>query len=276
MEQEINCQPKKSFFKRFWWIFVILVILIVPLTKTIGRFIHNNPKRPQSEINQIKFPTSDVSSSNQSSLQSKSNANSNIVIPTALENGIIFNDATGDWVATGYATDNPSYYSVDYADLKSIVVANDDQNFYIKILVNGKFPKAASDFTAINGDQIKATSFSFVIDKTNTSVSPDIEVDYGLTLEGNEVKPFATYSTGATGIKQPEEKRFTNKYTDVATIGGMGEDFAILIIPFEKTGLKKGENITFSSSIETKSNKYHHASFDTLGSKNEKFPAIMN
>lgn len=262
-----SIQPNKPWIKRFWWILIVPALLVcLFLVKTIPKIIDGIGTR--NKISQPNRSIEDIPKSSTPVAPNKEESDDLASIEKILASGTFIPDRTGDLVSTGQLDDNPTFYPVDFVDLSGVNVGSDAKNIYLKFFVSAKLPQLSSDFISFENDQIKAMSISFVINDPKTSLGPDAEIDYGITLQSDgKVKPYSTCSAGATGIIQPEEKRFTNKFEDIAVLGGMGEKYVILVIPFDKTGLTKGQAITVNFSSETKSDKYHHASFDQSDKK---------
>jgi hypothetical protein len=195
-------------------------------------------------------------------------------VENALSSGIILNDERNDFVPMGIKDlnqggkpNNQSPYNLGFNDIKSVQLGADKDYLYYKVQFWGSNPKKAP---VIDGDTIIGSGVKLgLVDKKGMDLQvlyvgsgwiPKIGVS---TIDTN-------YSYGATGITWPEDKRMTHTDRDSKVDGGSGTSYLMGAFPLPKMDLKSGQEVNFTVSIETESEKYDHAAVDVLMSHGDK------
>jgi hypothetical protein len=193
----------------------------------------------------------------------------------ALASGTKIVDWPQDWVPTGNADDNPSYYSLAFADLKEVDIGMDRNYLYVKSIYYGPWPGSDGEWPVIDGNRITAIAFNVgidadgnaqtgVIDDGGTEIQVNCGAKYNMTY-GDPRGTFNGYRTNPSGIETPEEKRYLNNYyADAIMLGGPGHDYVVGAYPLKDLALRAGQTVTIMAWLEANSEKYHHADFDPL------------
>lgn len=260
MNDEQN-QPKKSFFRRFWWVFVIIGLVsvawaILAIIGYINDQQANNENNVDNGLNQDFTPEQLAAAE------------------TALSNGIKLEDEEDDFVPMYGGNNNPNPYRLSYADYKSVTIGADETYLYVKIEVRGEFP---SQKPYIGEDGIIAVGFKEDImvknidgneymaqlgDSVNYNLSSRATLGHGLF----DMRKAAEYDDEENCVK------FTGNTGMI--IGGSGYDYIISAFPLESIGIAYGQEVTSSCSMEAESEQFDHSSVDALmGKPGEKSPA---
>ena len=180
-------------------------------------------------------------------------------------------DATNDWISTKNPADNPSYYPINFADLKEIDIGIDDKYLYVKGIYNGVWPNKTEEWPSVEGNNIIGVNYGFNINTDNNrgTGSPadggaEIFAGVGLKKEATHLV-YCNYKKDPTGIEDPEEKRFLTTSNNNLWFAGPGYDYVISVYPLKNLSLTKGQKVTINIWAEANSEKYEHASFDILG-----------
>lgn len=194
------------------------------------------------------------------------------------EHGATITDATGDWIWPGNQEDNPNPYPVAWADLTSATFAVDADYLYIRLNVNGVYPRSETDLPRYGQDQIQKLNINIGLDtdnnpKTGSLADGGSEVMLG---SGMMMTPNCGWMDaydfwyGPTGIDQPETERYAhtfNRNLVVAAWGGAGFDYRTIVYPVGSLGIRPGQTIGVIGWDECASLQYpdRHATFDVLG-----------
>jgi len=256
---------------------VALVLVVAVVAATAGAYVFisgqkataSPPYVPSSENNQ---PTQENIVDNTGNNASVSEEMANI----ALSSGTKIIDQTGDWISTGDQGDNPSFYPIDFVDIKEVDVGVDENYLYVKATFNGQWPESDNDWPSINGDQITWTEFSAMIDADNNSQTgclsdggTEIALEFSMRMNdttGNPPGAHHGYKTDPSGIEFPEENRYLGDYdlSDNKMIGGPGYNYVTGVYPLENLKLTVGQGITLKMKAESMSERYNHAAFDDM------------
>jgi len=277
-------QLKKSFYKRFWWLCVILGIVVI----LFGGAVYNRHKKDQANrarngalINQEDEPqTTDGERTRAFSTLELEAANQ------ALNRGVKIDDPQGDFYqyAPGATEpsdnrpDNPNPYPIGWTDLKSVSFGADQNYFYIKYEYWDKFPK--KEF-AYNGDSIVSSSAGGEISFTNNEGKSDTadfhdsvyyEMNSGQNGSKSKLREPAISHLAMISPISLEPDSPSRTYSDAGMIdGGLGTDYILSAFPLRLFNFKFGDTITFSVSGESGSTIYHHEAVDSiLAKRNQK------
>lgn len=195
----------------------------------------------------------------------------------ALNSGITVEDPKNDFVTFGSNkeevmptdTNNPSPYQLAYFDLKTLSVGVDEKYFYYKATFYDIIPESA---TTIGDDTISGNGCKVELTDAEGVNQALLSTDFNYLLKASMIGTY--YFTGPTGIEWPEDDRFARKDSDGKVFGGPGTDYLMGAFPLEKLGLKKGDTIHFTFSMEASSKKYTHAAVDVLRGSG-KMPALI-
>ena len=195
-----------------------------------------------------------------------------------LEHGVTIPDAKGDWIWPGNQEDNPSPYPVPFADLIGATFAVDADYLYIRLTVDGVYPRTESELPWYGEDQINKLNVNICLDTDNNKNTGS------LADNGSEVMLAADMMTtplcgwedvydfwyGPTGVDFPETQRYEhtfNRTLVVAAWGGAGFDYRVIVFPVGLLGIRPGQTIAVNGWDECASLQYpeRHATFDVLG-----------
>lgn len=251
MYQENIQQPKKSFFRRFWWIGAIAAVLIIGVGSYSYFFYVINVKMSDDFLNRTE---------------------------KSLSSGITIEDEENDFASMGVKEikeggkpNNPAGYNYPYLDIKFVSAGIDKEYLYFKIQFRGTIPESP---TVIDGDKIIGNGIKVNIVDENGEDMAILLLAYNFVPVLNFPLIGTYYLNGPTGIKEPEGKRFSDQDYDSKVSGGAGTDYLIGALPFKKIGLSQGQTIYFTVSAEAESEKYDHAAVDVLGGHG-KMPAVI-
>jgi hypothetical protein len=136
--------PKKSLFKRFWWIGVLIIVVVVVII--CGFILTNNKQEEVTDEEGADVTENDGAYAWVTKLTEIELEAANL----ALSQGIKIDDPEGDFyvpvegsVQADGRPDNPTPYPIPFTDLKSLSMGADQENLYIKLEVWGEYPIAA-------------------------------------------------------------------------------------------------------------------------------------
>jgi hypothetical protein len=283
-------QSLKVFFKKFWWIFLLAILIAFSLflyfeTKK-GKLIEQRneeytkvqhdltKKNAEQEYKQVE------SRMTQGQLE---NAN------TALAGGIVIEDKTNDYykppagvIQGDGKPDNSKPYPLGYSDITSVNIGADSQYLYVKVNVNNTIP---TKLPIINGDEIKMLVanielVNFINEKGKAdqgsiqigqvyvqSTNPDKELSTSASNDFVEIEPVLGTSTliSPTGKRdKTNEEIYSVHGNDGLVAGGAGTNYLLVAFPYTVYGMKYGDTLTLSLAVEANSRIYHHASTDIL------------
>jgi len=190
-----------------------------------------------------------------------------------LEHSTEIVDASRDWILHKPEIDNPVLYPVDFGDIHNMKIGLDDQYLFIKLTMNGTIPGAGLNFPVFDGDQLLSFGTNLGFDTDNNprtgSISDggtEIMTGYGVKFEnGNIHTNWLSYMTDPTGTETPEDARYRNRiFGQQSRYGGEGQNYFIMTFLLPPLKLAKGQEITIDAWVEVSSQRYDHASFDTL------------
>ncbi|MRS05693.1 hypothetical protein EG832_21125, partial [bacterium] len=183
-----------------------------------------------------------------------------------LTTGITITDPENDFALMGEKQagstekpNNPTAYPLPYADVRSVSLGVDENYLYCRVVFWGEIPERPAQF----GDDT-ITSTGVKVNVTN-SQGEDQEIwmlgfGYLPVIEIPTLNTYYFYSP--TGIKEPEDKRFSGRGEDSKVTGGAGTDFLMGAFPLARTGLSLGQEIYIAISVESASRIYDHATVD--------------
>jgi hypothetical protein len=194
------------------------------------------------------------------------------------EHGVTITDATGDWIWPGNPEDNPSPYPVPWADLTSVTFAVDADYLYVRLTVNGVYPRTEAELPWYGQDQIRKLNIDIGLDTDNNPQTGSL-ADGGSEVmlgSGMYMAPMCGWMDmydfwyGPTGIDTPETERYAHmndRDLVVAAWGGAGSDYRDIVYPVQYLGLHPGQAIAVNGWDECASVQYEdrHATFDVLG-----------
>ena len=275
----------KTFFKRFWWLWIILGIgsLILfggaaydgykkdQLNRTRNGALMNQENEPQTTDGQRTraFTDADLVAANQ-----------------ALAKGVKINDSQSDFYqyAPGATEpsdnrpDNPNPYPIGWTDFKSFSFGADQNYFYVKYEYWDKFPM--KEF-AYNGDSIDSSLAGVELTFTNNEGKSDTadlhdsvnyEMNSGPNGSKNKLRESVISHIAMISPISLEPDSPSRTYSDAGMIdGGPGTDYILSAFPLRLFNFKFGDTITFSVSGESGSTIYHHEAVDSiLAKRNQK------
>lgn len=208
----------------------------------------------------------------------------------ALSTGITIEDPQNDWYLPKEGTmqwdkpDNSNPYSLGYTDLKSLNIGADEKYLYVKFIFYDVFPEKMQNY---EGDDIystgaKISELNYITKEgKNDSADLDLSIEY-VTFEGDRKnishapleKTQVSHNALISPIGQDEvgETLFEKRNGEGLVAGGSGTDYILSAFPLEEFNISYGQSISFTSSAETGSAKYHHECIDIiLGVENTKF-----
>ena len=181
-------------------------------------------------------------------------------------------DTTNDWTSTGNSWDNPSFYPLDFVDLKEVDIGLDNNFLYVKVVFDGILP-SKENWPVVNGDNVIMSGYTLNIDMDNNKntgcicdggvelkLGAVIKKELGLVVANN-------YDTDPSGLNDPEEARYLGHYNDAVWFAGPGYDYVINVYPLINLNISKGMDVTVIIWTEAMSESYHHTSFDIIGDK---------
>lgn len=197
---------------------------------------------------------------------------------TLLSSGITIEDPQGDFAYMGQKPsgstekpNNPVAYPLNQADVRSVTLAADDKNLYLKIRFWGVIPNRPD---RIGEDTILNTGIKVNITDPSGEDQQIWFLSFGYLPVVNMPALNTYYFYDPTGIREPEDARFSGRGGDSKITGGAGTDSILGVFPLYRTGLKLGDPIHLSVSVESSSKLYDHATVDVLGGT-EKMPALI-
>jgi hypothetical protein len=282
----MDAQPQKSFFKRFWWVGIIIVICI------IGFFIYSNQQQKNEDAEKERQKQAQIKND-----QTNQNQGYQYVDPLmtaaqlekanlVLAMGVTIDDPENDFAVSPVGpvgldgkTDNPQGYQLHWNDIKKVTLGADQENFYIRYDFYGTIP---TTMVTVTGDDIKSIACNIGLSKfTTTSGTTDEGMwQVGLMFaqqRGDDSKDESvgydviTPRIGLTSIATPTptqdkygETMYATSSSDGAVSGGAGSDYIIALFPLANLRVAPGTDITFDIGVETNSRTYHHSSIDPL------------
>jgi hypothetical protein len=266
-------QSFKQIIFKYWWFWVGLVIffgILLGILLISGREVKKNEKKKDE-----KEPKTTGVTRLFNDLQLAA-AN------TELANGIKIEDPKNDWVKFPEGTmqpdgrpDNSNPYPLGWTDLKSLSMGADSQFLYVKFEFWDTFPSEAvvHDSDRITGGCGKINNFTFNNSQGKKDTA-DLISNISFNLQGNGrmngIDQNAMISPA--GEDAQREIIFQVFSKDGLMAGGPGTDFFLSAYPLSQFNLKLGDVVTFDSSSEFGSEKYHHESLDIiLGKGSSKF-----
>lgn len=195
---------------------------------------------------------------------------------SSFNSGITIEDEQNDFVslegkeeATG-EKNNPKAYEFPYLDVKSVSIGSDDTFLYFKVNYRGQIPAKAEK---IGDDTIQGNNMKLHITDKVGKEQAILIVNYSwIPFNLSAFETYYFYEP--TGIEFPEDKRYVHQDRDSKIYGGPGTDYLMGAFPLKKLGLSKGQTIYMNLFGEAKSDKYVHASIDTLGGHG-KMPGLI-
>lgn len=187
----------------------------------------------------------------------------------ALAKGISIEDPQNDWykfptgsIQPDGRPDNSDPYPLPWTDFRSVSVGADANYIYFKFRFWGQFPKEQITY---NGDEMgspggKITSFTFT---NNEGVLDSADLGGGIIYDSD---PFIGCGAmiSPQGLDETMETIFKIHTSEGMAEGGPGADNIICAFPLKLFNLKLGDSVTFDSSTETGSTKFHHEAMDNL------------
>lgn len=230
----------KSFFRRFWWIFTAIALVLIGFGGyNYWRLVYN-----------VAFHGDELQKAE-----------------TALKSGITINDNKNDFVMLGSnkeelnAEDNPSPYRLEEVDIKDLRVGADKDYFYYKV---GFYKASTKNPPVVNGDTVESVGTVMDVFDTSGKTTAVIHGGFGWWPVLNVPVVDTFYSTGPTGIVWPESARFTTENRDSKVYGGPGKDYILARFPMKSLGLKYGDTMIFDIGMEVSSAEFTHAAVDIL------------
>jgi hypothetical protein len=243
---------EKSFFKRFWWIILIISILAILIIGGCAFFY-------------VRY-----------SIWMKMDPPLVSRAENALSAGIKINDGEDDFVIMGSNKEvpnenNPSPYKLSSLDIKSLELGMDESHLYYKVSFFDTIPKTP---TAVGKDMIRSIGCKLEIVDQNGKDQEILAVDYGYLPKINIPSLNTYYFYGSTGIEEPESARFAHQDHDSKVFGGGGTNYILGAFPLTKLKIQQGQEIHLAFSMEARSDSYTHAAVDVLGG-HSKMPAVI-
>ena len=197
---------------------------------------------------------------------------------TAIAKGITIEDPQSDWyqfpagsIQPDGRPDNPNPYPLGWTDFKSVSVGADEKYIYFKFRFWDNFPEKAVFYNGdlIQGTGAKITSFKFVgKDGKEDSADLDASVMYSSFSVKSVSADKPSVGQGAMispyGRDAQMETLFKVNTSEGMVAGGPGQDFLLAAFQLSLFNLKLGDTVTFDSSTESGSNKFHHEAVDLL------------
>ena len=282
-EQEI--QPKKSFFRRFWWIGLV-IILGLGVTWGIMNFVVH-PKESNDGNKGGILSKSDDSNQSNGNEETKQMTDSQIQAANdALAKGVSIDDGQNDWhqfpagsIQGDGRPDNTSPYPLPYTDIKNVSFGADSNYIYFKFTLWGSLPTTLQSY---NGDDVKFFCNNIAIGKyLDSSGNAQVgELQIGTTYIKNLDQDKTTEATTNYSATKPTisltnmgnqngrdkngEATWVIQNGKGIVTGGPGKDYIMAGFPLDNFGLKLRDTIEFSVSYEDASRIYHHQSVDML------------
>jgi hypothetical protein len=194
------------------------------------------------------------------------------------EHGVTITDPAGDWVWPGNPEDNTSPYPVAWADFTSATFAVDTDYLYVRLTVNGVYPRSEAELPHYGQDQVTKYNANICLDTDNDGTTGCISDGGSEVALGADMMTTPTcgwtdvydFWYGPTGIEQPETARYAhinNRKLMVAAWGGAGNSYRVMVYPAGPLGIHPGQTIGVIGWNECASVQYagRHATFDVLG-----------
>ena len=279
-EQNLPLKQKPKYFKRFWWVWIVLGIGILSFAVVTYNAIKHDQSQPKTKEGTVISTGKDR--------QGRGFTDAELAAADkALANGIRIEDPQNDWyrfppgsMQPDGRPDNSNPYPLGWTDFRSVSVGADENYLYFKFQFWDIFPQKVMP---INGDLIhsmgaKIESLSFINneDKIDTADLGSgiwyvemqnetwVPADQGILGHDAMISP--------TGRDELQETIFKMLTSAGMVAGGPGFDYIFSAYPLSLFNLKSGDEITFHSSTETGSTVFHHEALDVLLDKpNSKF-----
>jgi hypothetical protein len=192
----------------------------------------------------------------------------------SLATGIIINDGQNDFFQlTGELKpdeedgryDNFRPYPLPYTDVKNVSVGADNTYIYFKFLFYGNFPK---EIPVYDNDTLEVIVTKVEeLSSASSGIEPyEINTDlmYGRYDGKGKVTPITPQFDHYAFISTDGGMKDRN--TNGLVGGGLGYDYIFVAYPLSILNVKLGDEVTFRTTSETASSKYHHEVIDSIGS----------
>lgn len=227
-----------------------------------------------------------VSSSNQDQNDTKQMTNAQIqTANAAISKGVSIDDPQNDWfkfpagsVEGDGRPDNSNSYPLPYTDVKNASFGAADNYFYIKYTFYEKIPETMQNY---NADDIKMYTSNIGLSKYTNAAGQTENGEWQLGMayirgkNNDSLERSTDYTTVTpymwitnmgeqTGTDSTSESIWKIQNSKGLTAGGPGNDWIMAAFPLDNLGMKMGDTIEFSLSVETASRIYHHQSVDLV------------
>ena len=291
MDNNKQNQAKKSFFRRFWWVLPIILVVVLVVSISLISQAQDNQRMHDKEIEKQAQMAKDAANQNQTYqyVEPRMTTEQLKTAEAVLANGITIEDESGVFYDFGPNSiegdgkqDNPNPYSLGYNDLKSVTFDADEQYFYIRYDLYGVLP---TKMDVVNGDDIRGIGANLdLVEFTNKDgirdqgcwqvglmytegTGTDAKESNSAARQYREIPPRLGLCDLATptSVRDKNNEELYAISNDAGLVsGGQGCDYIIAAFPLANFGMKIGDQIIFSISVETNSGVYHHASCDLL------------
>jgi hypothetical protein len=290
MKLQINKELFMSFLKKYWWIFLLVILITFSIFLYLnireGNLIEKrNEEYAKQQQDLIKKNEDEGNRQVEVRMTQEQLDNAN----TALASGIQIEDKTNDYykpqagvIQGDGKPDNSKPYPLGYSDITSVNIGADSQYLYVKVNVNNTIP---IKLPIINGDEIKMlvanielVNFINSIGKVDQgsiqigqmyvqSTNPDKELSTSASNDFVEIEPVLGTSTliSPTGKRDKTNEEIYSVHGNEGLVaGGSGTNYLLVAFPYTVYDMKYGDTLTLSIAVEANSRIYHHASTDIL------------
>ncbi len=280
-----------NFFKRFWWLFVIIGVIVIGFAAAT---VLKKSKTEREEVSNMNTGQTENKPEHNSGDNGNNNGNETSIMTEdqlahaneVIAAGVSIDDEQNDWyhfpegsIQGDGKPDNPNTYPLPYTDIRNVSFGADADYFYIKYTFWGEMPSSLQTY---NEDDMKFfcqnVSISKYTDENGTSQvgmwqigtsyieSDEKDKTLEATMNYRETTPYSALSSfgGQNGTDKNSEAIYTIQSSRGLVSGGAGYNYIIGAFPLSILYLQLGDTIEISIAYEANSRIYHHESVDLM------------